>query len=265
MTITSDNYESWFYRYSEGELNAEQRAAVEAFAAQHPDLAEELTLYDPSLKLQPSAPMAYADKESLLHRPPAVVSLWRWAAAACAVGVMLAGVWFFTPSGEPDSPLIAETHLQQHLSHQGGEPSPTTEGAPTADQATHSPTLTPKQAPLPAQTAVRHRSPKRASTAVRKQPQPTSDNASLPTEAALPLPETPTAEALADAEPVIIVHNEVYVVASTEPEIVQEETFTDQPEGAIESLRAFGRGLTARLRAGALRAEGNARVALASL
>ena len=50
MTITSDNYESWFYRYSEGELNAEQRAAVEAFAAQHPDLAEELTLYDPSLK-----------------------------------------------------------------------------------------------------------------------------------------------------------------------------------------------------------------------
>ena len=253
MTITSDNYESWFYRYSEGELNAEQRAAVEAFAAQHPDLAEELTLYDPSLKLQPSAPMAYADKESLLHRPPAVVPLWRWAAAACAVGVMLAGVWFFTPSGEPDSPLVAETHFQQHLSPQGGEPSPTTGGAPTADQATHSPTLTPKQAPLP------------ASTAVRKQPQPTSDNASLPTEAALPLPETPTVEALADAEPVVIVHNEVYVVASTEPEIVQEETFTDQPEGAIESPRAFGRGLTARLRAGALRAEGNARVALASL
>ena len=56
MTITSDNYESWFYRYSEGELNAEQRAAVEAFAAQHPDLAEELTLYDPSLKLPPSCP-----------------------------------------------------------------------------------------------------------------------------------------------------------------------------------------------------------------
>ena len=72
-------------------------------------------------------------------------------------------------------------------------------------------------------------------------------------------------KALADAEPVVIVHNEVYVVASTEPEIVQEETFTDQPEGTIESLRAFGRGLTARLRAGALRAEGNARVALASL
>ncbi|MBR1833954.1 MAG: hypothetical protein IJ785_00360 [Bacteroidales bacterium] len=265
MTITSDNYEQWFYRYSEGELDAEQRAAVEAFAAQHPDLAEELALYDPSLKLQPSAPTVYTDKESLLHRQPTVVPLWRWAAAACAVGVMLAGVWFFTPSGEPDSPLVAETHIQQPLPHQGGEPLPTTGSASAADQASHTPILTPKRPPLPAQAAALHRCPNPVGAPGSKPSQPIADSPSIPTEPPLPMPETPSVEALAEAEPVVIIHHEIYVVANAEPEIVQEGTFTDEPEEGLESLRAFGRGLTARIRAGVLRAEGNARVALASL
>ena len=52
MTITTDNYELWFYRYCEGELDERERREVEAFAAQHPALAEELSLYDPGLKLQ---------------------------------------------------------------------------------------------------------------------------------------------------------------------------------------------------------------------
>lgn len=265
MTITSDNYESWFYRYSEGELNAEQRATVEAFAAQHPDLAKELALYDPSLKLQPSAPAVYTDKEGLLHRQPTVVPLWRWAAAACTVGVMMAGAWLFTLNGEPDSPLVAETHIQKPLPYQDGEALPTTGDTPATDHTTHSPILTPKRNPLPSQAAVQHRSPNPATTAGSEPSQPIAYNPSISAEAALPLPETPSVEALAEAEPVVIIHHEIYVMASVEPEIVQEETFTDEPEGGIESLRAFGRGLTSRLRAGVLRAEGNARVALASL
>ena len=82
MTITTDNYELWFYRYCEGELDERERREVESFAAQHPALAEELSLYDPGLKLQ-APPMVYADKEHLMHREQRVVPLWRWAVAAC--------------------------------------------------------------------------------------------------------------------------------------------------------------------------------------
>lgn len=72
MTITTDNYEEYFYQYCEGELNAEERAAVEAFAAQHPNLAEELSLYDPALKLVES-PMPYPDKGGLMRHEAKVV------------------------------------------------------------------------------------------------------------------------------------------------------------------------------------------------
>ena len=92
MIITTDNYEEYFYRYCEGELTAEERAAVEAFAAQHPYLAEELSLYDPALKLE-EPPMVYPDKESLLKYEHHIVPLWRWVAAACVAAVLIGGTW----------------------------------------------------------------------------------------------------------------------------------------------------------------------------
>ena len=98
MTITTDNYEEYFYQYCEGELTAEECAAVEAFATQHPELAEELSLYDPSLKLEES-PLPYPDKESLLHRETKVVPLWRWVAAACVAAVLIGGVYLMWPNG----------------------------------------------------------------------------------------------------------------------------------------------------------------------
>ncbi len=100
MIITTDNYEEYFYRYCEGELTAEERVAVEAFVAQHPELAEELSLYDPALKLE-EAPLPYPDKESLMHHEGKVLPLWRWAAAACVAAVMIGGVWMMWPNGEP--------------------------------------------------------------------------------------------------------------------------------------------------------------------
>ena len=98
MTITIDNYEECFYRYCEGELNAQERAEVEAFAVQHPELAEELRLYDPTLKLE-DIPLAYPDKDGLLHRETRVVPLWRWVAAACVAAVLVGGVWLMWPDG----------------------------------------------------------------------------------------------------------------------------------------------------------------------
>ena len=98
MIITTDNYEEYFYHYCEGGLTAEERAAVEAFAAQHPDLAEELSLYDPALKIV-ELPMPYPDKEGLMRHEAKVVPLWRWAAAACVAAVLLGGVWLLWPDG----------------------------------------------------------------------------------------------------------------------------------------------------------------------
>ena len=98
MTITTDNYEEYFYRYCEGEMTAGERAAVEAFATQHPDLAEELSLYDPALKLEES-PMPYPDKEGLMRHEAKVLPLWRWAAAACVAAILLGGVWLLWPDG----------------------------------------------------------------------------------------------------------------------------------------------------------------------
>jgi hypothetical protein len=97
MTITTDNYEEYFYQYCEGELTADERAAVEAFVTQHPELAEELSLYDPALKLE-MPPMAYPDKAGLLRRETKVIPLWRWAVAACVAAVLIGGVWLMWPN-----------------------------------------------------------------------------------------------------------------------------------------------------------------------
>ncbi len=57
--VTIDNYEYFFYQYAEGLLTEAERADVEAFARQHPDLAEELSLYDPAVKAE--APPVWQD------------------------------------------------------------------------------------------------------------------------------------------------------------------------------------------------------------
>ena len=44
LHLTRDNYEEAFLMYVDEELNAEQKAAVEAFVALHPDLQEELDI-----------------------------------------------------------------------------------------------------------------------------------------------------------------------------------------------------------------------------
>ena len=113
MTITTDNYEEYFYQYCEGGLTAKERAAVKAFVAQHPELAEELSLYDPALKLEESS-MLYPDKESLMRHEAKVLPIFQhtpalratplkrgWAVAACVAAVLIGGVYLMWPNDKP--------------------------------------------------------------------------------------------------------------------------------------------------------------------
>lgn len=254
MTITTDNYELWFYRYCEGELDERERREVEAFAAQHPALAEELSLYDPGLKLQ-AAPMVYADKEHLMHREQRVVPLWRWAVAACLAAAAVAGVWRLTLTGSPEGPMVAQATLPQPLPEQ--QPATATETTIAVEDA--APTA-----------AKRHRvhTPARVSTlsatpAEAAKPAPTVDVVAA--EPATPMAEAPLPAVPVKDEPTVVFHHEIYVVAEAEPVTVEADTATAEPESGLESLFALGRSLGARLRAERLKVQGEARVALASL
>ena len=106
MMVTIDNYEYFFYQYAEGLLTEAERADVEAFALQHPDLAEELSLYDPAVKAEAPAEV-FPDKESLMRHDPVRLPVWRWAAAACVAGLLFVGVWQFGGNAS-QQPVVAE-------------------------------------------------------------------------------------------------------------------------------------------------------------
>lgn len=65
MLINRHNYEEYFILYMDNELSADERRMVEAFAAKHPDLKDEL---DSLLqyKLEPDSNIAYAGKDELM-------------------------------------------------------------------------------------------------------------------------------------------------------------------------------------------------------
>jgi hypothetical protein len=65
MNINRDNYETFFLLYTDGELSAAAKEAVEAFCRLHPDLAEELQLLMDT-RLQPDEGLHYGPLAGLL-------------------------------------------------------------------------------------------------------------------------------------------------------------------------------------------------------
>ena len=63
--ITRDNYEAWFILYLDNELDAEAKAAVEAFALAHPDLGDELDLLLQT-RLVPDSHQSFGPLDSLI-------------------------------------------------------------------------------------------------------------------------------------------------------------------------------------------------------
>src|SRR5688500_12980743 len=65
MIINRYNYEENFLLYVDNELGAEERKAVEAFVAKHPDLAEELQLLQQSV-VKPEKHLVFTNKNTLM-------------------------------------------------------------------------------------------------------------------------------------------------------------------------------------------------------
>ncbi len=114
MTTIDNNYEMWLLRYAEDELTADERVAVEAWLAEHPEAAEELALYN-------EAPRLEAD-ERIHYKVAPVRPLWpavlRWsAAAAVVVALMVPALRMGTMDTlESPAPLLAEAVGTKHLS-----------------------------------------------------------------------------------------------------------------------------------------------------
>lgn len=87
-TIDNTNYELHLVRYAEGLLTPEERKAVERWLEEHPDAAEELSLYQEAPRLQRDETIRYAPAAQP-HPWPIGPMLLRWSAAAVAITALM--------------------------------------------------------------------------------------------------------------------------------------------------------------------------------
>ena len=247
MTITTDNYEYYFYQYAEGQLTEAERIEVEAFLQQHPDLADELSLYDSGLKLEP-APVAFPDKESLLRHNPVLIPIWRWAAVACVAALLLVGVWQFTER-TPQQPVVAEMSPMESPIKVATELCP--QRSAEEINTSKSPVL--KSVP-----------PTNIKAKAVVEPAPAVAQHETLSEEPLWAETKPTEPQRAIAtETTVIIYTDILLVPE-EPVAVAEVDTTYSPF-YVEELLTQGRSLYDRLRARMLRAQGDTRAMLASL
>lgn len=218
MTITTNNYEDWLYRYCEGLLDDGQRAAVEAWLAEHPEAAAEASLYDPGLRLNPTCE-ACPDKESLMRHEPQRTALWRRTAAACAAALLAAGAWLIWPGGKSENaaPVTAERHLS---------PQPAPETSATTPAAPHE---TPLQA-----------AERKPATIIRHEAVQPETELQEPIEAMVPptAADEPSPALLADAEPVA---EEPTVILYIDTLLMGEKTWQPLTETTPVSITAIER------------------------
>ncbi len=106
--ITKDNYEAMLLQYHEGLLDARQRAEVEAFLQQHPDIEQEYRLYYSNEPIVTPPDARYMHKRSIKQRPVRAIAWQHWAAAACIAVLFATAVWLWSPS-QPGSNTTPST------------------------------------------------------------------------------------------------------------------------------------------------------------
>lgn len=113
MHINRQTYEEFFLLYTDGELSADEKKAVEEFVKENPDLEQELILLQGSV-FEPDAGIVFENKE-VLYRHDARVAVLPWFRIAAAAIVVLAlttvGWVYLSQNNETTPPVVASKEL----------------------------------------------------------------------------------------------------------------------------------------------------------
>ncbi|MEI6263901.1 MAG: hypothetical protein WCP74_02285 [Sphingobacteriia bacterium] len=111
--LSMSSYETYFLLYIDNELSAKDKADVELFVLQHPELQAEFMLLKQS-KLTPE-PIVFANKEVLYKKEekekPVIYMQWRRIAVAAALIGLIFSLWMITPgsSSNQTKQVLAST------------------------------------------------------------------------------------------------------------------------------------------------------------
>src|SRR5947207_365732 len=90
VLIDLSNYEQWLILYVDKELREEDKARVEKFAAEHPHVQQQLSLFQQTQL--PQEKIVFTNKKVLYRtQKPRVISMW-WKIAAAAMLIVAAGM-----------------------------------------------------------------------------------------------------------------------------------------------------------------------------
>ncbi len=114
--IHTGNYEEYFVLYTDGELNGEERKAVESFIEKHPQKQAELLLLQRA-KIQPDHSIVFPGKASLYktEKTTARVIAFQWRRIVAAASIIAIGSWLWMNAGNiipqeaAEQPLAAKT------------------------------------------------------------------------------------------------------------------------------------------------------------
>ena len=120
--INTANYEEWLLLYTDNELPAEERIAVEQFVSSRPAIKAELHLLQKT-KLQPEETLVFSNKESLYRTEEKVrvitIRWWRMAAAAALLLAVSATAFIVFNNKKEDATEIASGKIKEKKSIQG--------------------------------------------------------------------------------------------------------------------------------------------------
>ena len=115
-TIDNNNYELWLLRYAEGELNAEERSAVDTWLQGYPDAAEELALYSEAPRLERDKSVRYVAVPRQ-HTLPLWPALLRYSAAAAIVLVLMLPALRMGTMDRMETPVIVAENHEEYTVH----------------------------------------------------------------------------------------------------------------------------------------------------
>lgn len=131
MQISLQTYEEFFLLYTDGELNLDEKKAVEDFIIENPDLEEELILMQEAT-FSPDEQIIFGNKKSLYREEERKVIPLPWLKFAAAAILLIAfGIFGWLYSGEKNT-VKTNTVASSNSVHEQGHPLKNAEPSDTA-------------------------------------------------------------------------------------------------------------------------------------